>query len=584
MKQIQEPQISIKDLFFKYAGRKKEALSSINIKVHSGETILLLGPSGSGKSTFSLCLNGLIPQRINGKFEGEVQTSEMNTKTAQISDLTQEVGILFQDPESQFVMMNVEDEIAFGLENLCFEKKEINTRIVEALKIINMSDYRYRKLDELSGGEKQLIAIACLLAMRPKILVFDEPTANLDPVGTRQVFAVIEKLRSQKNHIIIIVEHKLDDLMTLIDRVIILSKSGSVFADGTPNAIFNDNAATLLDLGVWMPQTALLAHELRLLGHNIKTLPLTVAQAKMTLGPLLSNLKLKHTQKIIKNTNHLPNVIETIDLSYHYKKNSVLNKLNIIIKQGDFLAVIGSNGAGKTTFSHLIAGIIKPKHGRILLNNTDLSGIKQRALLKQIGFVFQNPEHQFITDSVQNEVRYGLKILGLSPDEVESKTTELLDKFDLLHFAKANPFQLSHGEKRRLSVATMLAMGQKILILDEPTFGQDQKNSLSLMNILKRLNDEGHTIIMITHDMSLVAQYALSVAVINKGSLCFHGPTNDLFSQPNILKDANLSLPPLIELFQSVQNKNIDSISLFTPSYYFPDAALNPIKKIGEKL
>ncbi len=569
--------ISSENFCFKYTGRKLAALTNINIEISKGETILLLGPSGSGKSTLALSFNGLIPQKISGKVNGRMCISGMNTQDRGIEFLTQEVGILFQDPEAQFVTMTVEHEIAFGLENLCILPEEMDMRIEESLNEVGMLDYRYSELDKLSGGEKQRVAIACLLAMRPKILVFDEPTANLDPVGTRQVFNTISKLKKSNNYTIIIVEHKLDGLIDLIDRLVVLAPNGTILADNSPYFVFNNKIEELLENGVWLPQSVRLLYHIKKLGINISSIPVTVSEAEILLAKEVLpsiNENAFSLPSLNKDETTLPtseqaitsktNVIEVRNLSFGYKSSDVLNNIQLNISQGDFLAIVGANGAGKTTLVQLFVSILQAKQNEIFIRGKDISEIPTKDLIRDIGFVFQNPEHQFITDSVENEVKYGLELIGNPENEVDDITNDLLSKFGLLKLAKANPFTLSHGEKRRLSVATMLAVGQKILILDEPTFGKDEKNALSLMQVLQHLNDEGCTVIMVTHDMTLVAEYAKRVAVMANGQISFFGTPLELFKQPNILVEANLTLPPVADLSFRLKESKHSKIEFIT--------------------
>lgn len=541
--------IIIEKFHFKYVGRKAETLSGIDIQIMAGETILLLGPSGSGKSSLALALNGLIPHIVGGTMQGWVYIAGLDSQETTVSQLAQHVGIVFQDPEAQFVTMTVEDEIAFGLENLCVPPEEMDARIDDALVQVTLSAYRRRRVDALSGGEKQRLAMATLLAMGPQVLIFDEPTANLDPIGTRQVFETIAQLKQTGKYTILIIEHKLDDLMHLIDRVIVLTAQGELFADGPPHTVFSEQADSLVAQGVWMPQTALLAHQLRLSGLELDPFPLTLPEAEQAFQAVGTSFSHNgHQPPTAQSSNQQALAVEVRDLSFEYAETKVLKKINLHVPKGDFLAIVGSNGAGKTTLAKHLIDVLKPPPDRIFLNGDDLTTISTRDLIRRVGYVFQNPEHQFITNSVAHEIGFGLRLMGLPEAEIETRTMTFLTQFGLEKLAKANPFTLSHGEKRRLSVATMLAVGQEILILDEPTFGQDQRNATALMQLFQELHATGHTVIIITHDMTLVAEYAQHVAVMAAGELLFHGPTAAVFAQPDLLTQARLTLPPLAEL------------------------------------
>ncbi len=567
--------ITSEDLHFKYIGRKAQALAGIDLHVEKGETVLLLGPSGSGKSTLALCLNGLIPQVIGGRMAGQVRVAGLDTREAPVSDLAQQVGILFQDPEAQFVTMTVEDEIAFGLENLRVPPEEMEGRIQDALDEVGIAHYRRQRVDALSGGEKQRLALAALLAMRPQVLVFDEPTANLDPVGTRQVFETIAQLKRTGRYTIVIIEHKLDDLMHLVDRVVALTNAGTVLADGAPRVVFDTQAHSLLEHGIWMPQTALLAHSLRSQGVDLTPFPLTLPQAERALLAAGVRFSPNGHHPATRMEDDRPPAVEVRDLSFSYGKTAVLKDINLRIPQGDFLALVGANGAGKTTLAQHLVDVLPPPRGSVLLNGEDVTTLPARDLIRHVGYVFQNPEHQFITDSVAHELEFGLRLMGLPEAEINQRVEDLLAQFGLLALARANPFTLSHGEKRRLSVATMLAVGQETLILDEPTFGQDQRNAQALMQVLRDLHAAGRTVMMITHDMNLVADYAQHVVVMAEGRILFHGTPEAAFVQPNLLAEAHLTLPPLTELSKRLAARFPDWPRLHTVRQYL--AALTTV-------
>nr|BBH93945.1 ABC transporter ATP-binding protein [Thermogemmatispora argillosa] len=563
--------IEIEDLTVKYAGRRTPALEQVQLRLYAGETVLLLGPSGSGKSTLALTLNGLIPHSVGKVQSGCVRVAGFDTRQTTVATLAQRVGLLFQDPEAQFVMFTVEDEIAFGLENLCFAPAEMERRISESLALVGLTELRYRRVEQLSGGEKQRVALAALLALEPEILVFDEPTANLDPQGTQEVFALLRRCKEAGRYTIVLIEHRLDELMDLVERMVVLDKRGQVIVDGPPRQVLSEQLATLQELGVWVPQVARLAHALQQQGWSLEPFPLTLEEAAEALlrgggaarftphqrppEPASVNghrpvaaASLPDPGVSRLDRGHQEMAIEVRSLSYCAGGRQVLRDVSLAIPRGAFLAVVGANGAGKTTLAQHLVGILQPPRGSIRLLGRELTMIPARELTRHVGYVFQNPEHQFITETVEDEVAYGLRVMGLPTAEVRERTRSLLERFGLLPLARANPFTLSHGEKRRLSVATMLAMGQEILILDEPTFGQDEYNATALLELLWQLHSEGRTVVVITHDMSLVAAYAQYVAVMQEGRLLFYGTAAALFAQEELLREARLTLPPLARL------------------------------------
>ncbi|MEM7114899.1 MAG: energy-coupling factor transporter ATPase [Chloroflexota bacterium] len=540
--------IDITDLTVRYAGRKEPTLESVSLQLYEGETVLLLGASGSGKSTLALTLNGLIPNSLPVKMSGNVVVAGLDTQEVNSADIAQKVGIVFQDPEAQFVALKVEDEIVFGLENLQVAPETMSATVDDALAQVDMLPYRLQQVDRLSGGQKQRIALASLLAMRPSTLIFDEPTANLDPAGTRDVFDLLTTLKAHSQHTLILIEHKLDDLMHLIDRVIVLGDQGAIVADAPPRQLFRDQAEQLTQLGVWMPQVSRLAHQLDL--SNPFPITLDEAETALKKRPFPPPI----TGNCLPITENAP-IIEVKNLSFSYGTTPILDNISLSVPQSDFLAIVGANGAGKTTLAQLMMTILPPPRGTVQIKGEDATRIRSKLLSRQIGYVFQNPEHQFITPTVFEEVAYGLRVL--EDDDVDNKAMALLKRFGLIRYAKSNPFTLSHGEKRRLSVATMLAMGQEILILDEPTFGQDQKNAEAIMELLADLNRNGRSIIIITHDMPLVATYAKSAAVLKNGRLRFHGTTRALFAQPDLLTEARLMLPPLAQLGRQIGRSDL---------------------------
>ncbi len=561
--------IEVTNLCFKYERGSKHSLNGIDLKIGEGEVILVLGPSGSGKSTLALTFNGLIPHSFPGEMSGMVHVCGMESFKTPVYELTQKVGIVFQDPEAQFVSMNVEDEIVFALENLCYPPEKMEERLVEALSKVDMLDYRYRDVYSLSGGEKQKILLAALMAIRPSILIFDEPTANLDPMGTLEFFETVKSLKETDKHTIILIEHKLDDLIHIIDRVVVIGKEGTKLVEGTPSEVFGEHAAMLIQEGIWMPQTALLANKLKENDINSCDVPLNIKEA----CEYLKNLKLhpensKNGYSGVVSNDNLNPALEVRYLSFSYDKNKIIENFSLKVAKGDFLAIVGANGAGKTTLAKHLVNIIRPSHGKVFIEGKDVLDIPTKDLSHKIGYVFQNPEHQFIKNTVEEQLTFGLELNGLSPGEIESWLDSTLERFRIKPYAKMSPYMLSHGQKRLLSVATMLTLGQDILILDEPTFGQDLKSSRELLALLDSLNQEGKTIIIITHDMTLVAKHAKNVVVMNAGKAIYSGSAHELFKNEEILEKARLTPPPLLKLSSCLSKYDENWKGLSTPEEF----------------
>ncbi len=523
------------DLTFKYRGRKKPALQNVSFTLQRGESLLVLGPSGSGKSTLALCLNGAIPRFLDGDLSGRVAIDGRDTRDTPMAELAQQVGIVFQDPEAQFCMLVVEEEVAFGLENLAVARHEMDARIAEALAWVGLSDQRDEQIERLSGGQKQRLALACVLAQRPEILVFDEPTAQLDPVGAAEVTDLLRRLRAEGRHSLVIVEHRLDDLMPLVDRALVLSHAGEVVADGPPRDVLSRHARALADTGVWIPQVSELAVALAARGCPVARFPLTVDEAVQTLQPLVAQLPQGGAAAANKPPGEAVFDVDGLTFRYLSASSPAVSDVRLQLRAGEFAAIVGENGAGKSTLARLLAGIIKPPRRTVRLRGVDIRNLKLPEVARQVGYVFQYPEHQFIGRSVLEDVAYGLRRAGMSAAAACEIGQRMLDDFGLGDLAQAHPFTLSGGEQRRLSVAAMLVLGQHSLFLDEPTLGQDRRGADSLLDRLAMLADSGRCIVAITHDMRIMAE----------GAVIFDGPPRKLFAQTEVLHRARLRPPPI---------------------------------------
>src|SRR5215212_3507742 len=395
--------IEIDGLTFKYVGRRLPTLRDISLRIPDGESVLVLGPSGCGKSTLALCLNGAVPHAIEGDLRGTVRVDGLDTRRASLADLAQRVGIVFQDPEAQFCMLSVEDEVAFGLENLAVPRAEMDGRIDDALAQVGLGERRRERIERLSGGQKQRLALACVLAQEPDILVLDEPTAQLDPAGAAELLALLGEIRARRQHTLIVVEHRLDEVMGLIDRVIVLSADGELVADGPPRRVIRDHGDWLAEAGIWTPQVSELAGRLARSGIEIDPFPLTVPEAVEALRPHLVQLDLPTLPWPMLGANigcadipfnpptmeppylHGPTaprpplrrgegeqeaggegtLLNVRGLSYQYPRGArpVLRDVSFDVGAGELVAVVGANGTGKSTLARLIAGILQPLPG-----------------------------------------------------------------------------------------------------------------------------------------------------------------------------------------------------------------------------
>ncbi|WP_248146168.1 ABC transporter ATP-binding protein [Microbacterium aoyamense] len=571
------PLVRVQGLGITHDGEETATPASVTFDIAPGEVVLLLGPSGSGKSTLTLALNGLIPHAVPAELSGSVEVAGLDTRTAAVAELSTHVSMVFQDPDAQLVTGTLLDEVAFGPENLRVPVADVLARAEDALRRVGLWERRRENPDRLSGGGRQRLAIACALAMGSPLLVLDEPTANLDPRGIEEVYAALAELVAAGDRAILLVEHNLDAAVGFVDRVVVLDASGTVVADGSVDAVLRARAEDLHAMGVWLPISTLAALRLRAAGVALDPLPLTPDELRAALidaTPSSSGRRMSRSSEdraeILRHPSHCPTgkwmpgssatgatasdapLIEVRGLTVRRGRTDVLHGIDLDIPRGEFVAVVGANGAGKTTLVQAIAGVIPPPRGAVRIDGLDVAKTDARMLSRRIGFVFQNPEHQFIAHTVFDEIAHGLRRLRLPDDEVRERAMALLTRFGLEGRAASHPFLLSGGQKRRLSVGTALVAGAPILALDEPTFGQDRARADELLGLLQELNDDGTTIIVVTHDMQLVTEYAHRTVVVSGGRVLRSAPTSEVFADDALVEAAGLRLPPLARAFRDV--------------------------------
>lgn len=520
-------------------------LDGVDLTVQAGEFVAIMGPTGVGKTTLCLALNGIVPHSTGGTIGGEVWINGRNSRHHPVAELAQTVGLVFQEPETQLFNMTVEAELAFGLETLGLPPAEMAQRIDWALGLVGMGDFRHRSPFELSGGQKQRVAIAAILAMKPPVLVLDEPTANLDPIGKREVFAAVETLRQQEGMTIIMVSHESEQIAAFADRVVVLDK-GKVAVDAPAATIFTP-PTRLRQIGLSVPQLSELAECLNR-RHATQFHFTQLDEATQALSNWTFAARGAATPP--HPTPHTPRL--TLEsLSYAYNSNqAALNNIDLTLAAGEFVALIGQNGSGKTTLVKHLNGLLRPTQGRVLLNGGDIATTPVAELARTVGYVFQNPDHMIFSATVREEVAAGPRNLVLPEAEIHERTAAALAQFGLLAYADTQPALLGFGLRRKVSIAAVVAMQTAVLILDEPTSGLDQRSTDELMAILTQLNQQGRTIILITHDMRLVADHVPSCVVLHNGRLLTHAPTRHIFQQPALLHQTQLEPPPIAQLGQ----------------------------------
>ena len=551
--------IELRNVSYKYPGADFYALRDISLRVKRGEVLLITGPTGAGKTTLCYILNGLVPHFFGGTFEGEARVLGYNVLETPVGFLATKVGMVFSDPLSQLVSATVEDEVAFGLENLGLPEEEIVRRVREALKYVGLYHLRNRPPYTLSGGEQQAVALASILVMEPEIYVLDEPTANLDPIGTLRILDLLKRLSRERGKTIIVVEHKLEEMAEIADRMIVMN-GGKIIAEGTPREILTHQAEHLHGLGLEAAHIPLLVQ--RLVGKGVikkpDSIPLTLSEGVKFFDRLLSSGELTIRSEKVQEPNGGARaggepIITVENLVHVYPGGTMaLKGVSVEVYRGDFLAIIGQNGSGKTTLVKHFNGLLKPTRGKVRVFGMDVEETPTSELVKRVGYIFQDPDRQLFTRRVRDELAFGPKNIGVPPDEIEERIRDVSRKLRIEHLLDREPYSLGKGEKQRVAIASILVMNPEVVILDEPTTGQDPRNRREIMDTMKMLHKEGKTIVFITHDMNLVAEYANRCIVMSDGRILLQGTPREVFSKVDILRTTRLKPPTITSLFMEL--------------------------------
>lgn len=548
--------IEFTNFHFKYYSQQEPTLSNINLTIYEGEKILILGESGSGKSTLCNSINGLVPFFYKGTISGSLKINNQETKNLSIFEISKVVGTVLQDPDSQFISLTSGEDIAFKLENMCVSTDKMHEKVNEISKLVDMQNFLNYNPQNLSGGQKQRITIAGSIIDDSQIILFDEPLANLDPKSSNSTIELIDNIKTQKNKTIIIVEHRLEDVLYKhIDRIILMHE-GKIVYDSPTNKILSENILTKFGIREPLYVTALkyaqipITNSLNL--ENVKNLNLNLIKS-----PLNNWYTNSDTQKYIRKSTKSILELKNISFSYDSKKYAIQN-ISFKVFDKEILCIVGKNGAGKSTVSKIICGFIKQTTGEILYNNIDISNysIKQRGNI--VGYVMQNPNQMISHTIVYDEIIYGLKNLNLQKDEIDKRAFEILKICGLYEIRNWPISALSFGQKKRVTIASILITNPKILILDEPTSGQDFKHYNSIMEFILKLRDSGITIILITHDMHLLLEYADRCIVFFDGEKIGDDFPEKILSDENIIKKANLKKTSLYNLAVQCSINNIE--------------------------
>jgi len=539
--------VAADEVRFTYRDSERPALRGVNLDLRPGEFVVLMGPSGAGKSTFCATLNGLIPHLIKGQLDGQVRVRGVAPAEHRVTSMSPMVGLLFQDFESQLFSTNVALEVAFGPENLGLPRDQIQKRVDRWLDFVALRGLEDRQPATLSGGQKQRLALASVLALEPDILCLDEPTTDLDPLGKEQVFAVAKRVRAERSgHTMLLVEHETAEALEA-DRVVLMV-DGRVADAGPPRVIFQ-KVDELIQVGVQPPQVAEAFHRL-----GLRPLPLTCADAldRMRASGLrispqkYAALLNKEEERRVRCGAEIIRV-EGLRHSYGQSADAVAG-VSLAIRRGEFVAILGQNGSGKTTLVKHFNGLLKPSAGKVMVEGRDAAAVPVSALGRTVGYVFQNPDHQIFAETVADEVAFGPRLAGLSRAEADTRVNEALEAVGLSEHRSHDPFLLTKGQRQRVAVASVLATKPQVIILDEPTTGLDYTEVRSMMDLVKRLNEAGHTIIIVTHSMWVAAEYAHRVILMDEGRVILDEPSRSAFAQVEKLRQAHLKQPQIVEL------------------------------------
>lgn len=569
--------IQIEELSFAYLNSPRQALSDVTLTCPEGQVTAIVGPTGAGKSTLLLTLNGLVPKEIPGRLEGSISIDGVNIRDVPTTQLARNVVLMFEDPALQIVSLTVEEDIAFGPGNLGLPPEEIRKRVKEALARMRLKGYERRNPRFLSGGEQQLLALAGIIAMQPKYIGMDEPVAMLDPIGKAQVFRAVKELKEEGVSVIITDSGTdIQDLCAVADQLVLLHK-GRILATGTPGEIFK-RRDLIEEVGLRIPQVTRVSWLLES-DYNMKpaedTVPTTIDECLAFVKNSLSHVKQDNNQHV--------DVIGSCDNSVkeNGKSKSVegdaegdaavivrnlwhvfpgpppveaLRGIDLKVNRGEMLALIGQNGSGKTTLAYHLVGIHKPTNpdAQVIVDGVDVVHAPLTETIRHVNYVFQNPSNQLFCDTFGAEVGYGPSRLGFDAHEIEKRVNFALEQVGLGAYGEYSTFGMTRSIQGLLALASIISMEPNVLIVDEPTGGLDYKASLRVLDVLRKLNETGVTVIIVTHDMELVANYCHRVVVLKKGQLLLDGSPREVFSMPEVLEEAMVYPPQPTRLAQEL--------------------------------
>ena len=541
--------ISFNQFTFQYDAQAEATLKDISFDIAKGEKVLILGPSGSGKSTLAQCLNGIIPNIHKGQAQGQVRIDGQDIFKQSIYDKSQLVSTVLQDPDGQFIGLTVAEDLAFALENDCADQSEMKDKVALWAERLDLTSLLNHRPQDLSGGQKQRVSLAGVLIDESPILLFDEPLANLDPKSGQETIDLIDKIHKEVGATTIIIEHRLEDVLYRpVDRILLVNE-GELLFNGSPDKLLSSKL--LLENGIREP---LYVTVLRQLGFDTRS-----AQNLSQLDALdLSDLALPDRVLKDKRDSSSDSILKVEGLSVSYGDNpTIIEDLSFSLKKGERLAIVGKNGAGKSTLAKALCGFV-PSQGKLTYKGQDISQDSIAERSERIGFVLQNPNQMISQTMIFDEVALGLRLRGIEEAEVEERVHEVLKTCGLYSFRKWPISALSFGQKKRVTIASILVLKPEIIILDEPTAGQDYKTYTDIMNFLDSLQKQGHTIVMITHDMQLMLEYSDRCLVVVEGKVIADDKPVTILNQKDLLESANLKQTSLYTLGQKLSSDPVE--------------------------
>ena len=541
--------ISFNQFTFQYDAQAEATLKDISFDIAKGEKVLILGPSGSGKSTLAQCLNGIIPNIHKGQAQGQVRIDGQDIFKQSIYDKSQLVSTVLQDPDGQFIGLTVAEDLAFALENDCADQSEMKDKVALWAERLDLTSLLNHRPQDLSGGQKQRVSLAGVLIDESPILLFDEPLANLDPKSGQETIDLIDKIHKEVGATTIIIEHRLEDVLYRpVDRILLVN-DGELLFNGSPDELLS--STLLLENGIREP---LYVTVLRQLGFDTRS-----AQNLSQLDALdLSDLALPDRVLKDKRDSSSDSILKVEGLSVSYGDNpAIIEDLSFSLKKGERLAIVGKNGAGKSTLAKALCGFV-PSQGKLTYKGQDISQDSIAERSERIGFVLQNPNQMISQTMIFDEVALGLRLRGIEEAEVEERVHEVLKTCGLYSFRKWPISALSFGQKKRVTIASILVLKPEIIILDEPTAGQDYKTYTDIMTFLDSLQKQGHTIVMITHDMQLMLEYSDRCLVVVEGKIIADDNPVTILNQKDLLESANLKQTSLYTLGQKLSSDPVE--------------------------